>query len=422
MSDKKRQNSSTSSELPASAFKKHKFTSGANASSTLPPELLSPHLTFLGVREFKKEALGRAISSYKLTSELFESQAERSEKRLALLQNLFSIQESWINDVLNQFDAAVTNNSNSNKKPIPIPSSHVKDNFLLGSTESNQDSDNENENGEEEDNNNNDDDNNNNTNVDDENDLMRKYKSKTQDLKSKIDKILEWDGNTNEYNNSQTRNSTAIRNLHTFEADYNVLKANSVQLETQLKQMTEKYLESQKDISELLLPAIDSVAENSENDGQGSESKQPEQSNEPTANDSSVSSSKDEKPKEEEEEEKEKAIDTEEIKKLQQKLDQTKEVTEKQCSELKSQDNHIISLHETIRHSNSRLAHLTDADLHNSHVHRTLQRRVDDLLLQLDRLDQIYADYAREKSTLISERANFQERVRRDYDLRLDEM
>lgn len=391
MSDKKRSISPNPLESDVSVAKKQKVTA---PSSTLPPELLSGKLTFRSVREFKKEALIRAISSYKRTSDLFESQAKKSQKRLALLEKVFSIQESWIQNIFDQFDTALANN-----KPLPIPGSIVKDNFLLD-IEKNDNDDNVSDDQSQ--------DNDDTRNKEDK--LLSSYKVKTRDLKEKIEKLLQWDGKTNDANDLRLQTSTALKDFHTIEADYNILKANTQNLESQLQEMTTKYLDAQKDISKLQSPVTNALLGNKLE-------QEPQEPEKPAA----VAEAPETKNEQLNGSEKEK-VDTEELKELELKLDQAKAVIEKQHQQLKDQDNQIVSLNETIRHTNNRLAHLTDADLQHSHIYRSLRRRVDDLLNQLDRLDQINAQYARDKSNLISERAEFQERLRRDYDARLDEM
>lgn len=379
--------------------------------SDLSPEILDGKLTPRAIKKFKKEALLRALSSYRSSSDIFESQAKNAQTRLESLQKLFAVQESWWSNFVDQIDVALSNN-----KQLPIPSSDVKNNFIL---KLHQEKD-QNKGEEEEEDDDEEEEENSNTATPNkyEAKLVKKFNKKSSEMEKKLQQLLEWDGKVSESNDLRTELSSAITRLHTFESEYNTLKSDTYDLQSQLKDVTEKYLTAQKKISKLESPVTNALF------GNGTARRGANSPQTTSAKESESKSTDSSKPirSTEGEVEDTKVIDSTEYKQVKAQVEQLEVVVAKQLEQLKEQDRQIILLNETIRSTNHRLANLSDSDLQQSHVFRSLRRKLDELNYQLDKVDALNAQYQREKSILISERAGFQEKLRRDTDFRMEEL
>lgn len=361
--------------------------------ASLPPEILEGKLTPLAIKRFKKEALLRALSSYRQTSEIFEKQAKRAQSRLDVLEKMFSLQESWWSNFVDQIDVAI-----SNKTTLLVPSSTVCNNFLLKMD----------------------------LDDDEEDKTLSSYKQKCEDLRRKIKSLLEWDGKVGEENDLRTQMSDTVNRLHSFEAEYNVLKSDTQAMQLQLKEMTEKYLAAKRNIARLESPVTNAIFGNGARSSAAPAGSRPDQQ---VANGSSAISTphsptpapqapeKEPTPKPAEN-----TVDKAEYDKLKAQIEPLEAVIAKQLEQLREQDRQILSLNESIRSTTNRLMHLSDSDLQNAYQYRNLRRKVEEVLYQLDKLEALNAQYQREKSILVSERTGFQDRVRRDADQRIDDL
>mgnify|MGYP000853083321 CR=1 FL=1 len=373
MEVKKRTASTVSSDEPET--KKH--------ARTVSPEPEDSRLTKSRLREFKKEAIYRALQSCKIEKQLVAKQASEAESKLASLEKIFALQESWWNNLSDQIDILI---SNSTVKFSPLVSAF---NFLLEIQ-----------------------------NEDEEaaSTLEKSYNKKSSELKDKISRAFKL---TNESLGSgsdatfQQRLSETVRDLHSLKADKDAFQSKNARLQSKLDQLTEKYLATERKIERLKSSSVQTLFGNSLKEASEREESAKQESVEPMNenNDNSVTENIE--------------LDSatkEELGQLRLLLEQSEAVVAKQKIHISEQESRIQKLNENILFLSNRLAHLSDAEVIHSVPYRSLRRRNDELLAQIDKLEAYNQRYHREKTALIHERTDFQQKLRSETDAKVNEL
>ncbi|KAF5093797.1 hypothetical protein D0Z00_003852 [Geotrichum galactomycetum] len=373
MEVKKRTASIVSSDEPEA--KKH--------ARTFSPEPEDGRLTKSRLREFKKDAIYRALQSYKVEKQLVAKQASEAESKLTSLEKVFALQESWWNNFSDQLDILL---SSSTIESNPLVSAS---NFLLEIH-----------------------------NEDEEaaSTLEKSYNKKSSELKDKISKAFKL---SNESLGSgsdatfQQRLSETVRDLHSLKADKDAFQSKNTRLQHKLDQLTEKYLASERKIERLKSSSIQTLFGNSVKETSEKEEFAKQESVEPmNENNENVVSKNSELD----------VATKEELGQLRLLLDQSEAIVAKQKIHISEQESRIHKLNENILSLSNRLTNLSDAEVIHSVPYRSLRRRNEDLLAQIDKLESYNQRYHRDKTALINERTDFQQKLRSETDTKVNEL
>ncbi|KAF5117983.1 hypothetical protein DV452_002166 [Geotrichum candidum] len=180
-----------------------------------------------------------------------------------------------------------------------------------------------------------------------------------------------------------------------------------------LRILTEKYLATERKIERLKSSSVQTLFGNSLKEASEREESAKQESVEPMNenNDNSVTENIE--------------LDSatkEELGQLRLLLEQSEAVVAKQKIHISEQESRIQKLNENILFLSNRLAHLSDAEVIHSVPYRSLRRRNDELLAQIDKLEAYNQRYHREKTALIHERTDFQQKLRSETDAKVNEL
>lgn len=336
---------------------------------SLPKGIIQGKLTPKAVRRFKGEALFRTLKAYSTESELYRSNANKAQKELDTLKRVFTVQQSWCDNLIDQIDIAI-----KNKKQLQIPGSAVRDNILLR-IDATEDQIKEDE-------------------------LIQEFNKRNDDLKEKIDELFVWDGSVGEISDLKIQLSDAIKKLHEYESEYNKLQSDKKDLEAKLEDVTQKYLKTEKLYTRLKCPVTNAVfsegtAPSESDSAKGSETPKIEANSKETA---------------------------QEVSSLKFQIDSLNELISKQNEQMKNQDSQIEALNEKIRDLSGRLYNLSESDLQQSDAYRSLRRKYEDMSYLVNQLESRISHYQREKSAMMEERVSFEEKINRDTQKQIDEL
>lgn len=334
------------------------------------------------LKSFKKDAIYRALQSYKVEKQLVAKQASEAESRLASLEKVFSLQESWWNNFSDQLDILLSSSS--------IPSNPLvsASNFLLEIKNEDEGA----------------------TSF-----LEESYNEKSSKLKEKISNAFKLANDLSGSGNDATfqqRLSETVHDLNSLKADNAVFKSKNIRLQNKLDQLTEMYLASEKKIERLKSSSVQILFGNSVKEASEKED---------STNQDPVESLTENREKIGTENPELAAATKEELQKLRLLLDQSEAVVAKQKTFISEQESRILKLNENILSLSNRLTNLSDAEVIQSVPYRSLRRRNDDLLAQIDKLEAYNQRYHREKSALINERTDFQQKLRSETDAKVNE-
>lgn len=348
-------------------------------------------LTRARLKEFKKDALYRTVQSYRHEKDLLASRASNMRKKLRTLERIFALQESWWENFADQVSVLV---SGSNMPARPLASA---DSFLLKILPEDDE-----ENDEDQD--------------ESSSRLDTAYNEKNEKVKETIARAFKLSVNgASNSESAQNQLSKTLHDLHQLQADNRAFKSQNDLLEQQLDEVTEKYLETERKIERLKSPILKIVSGtaplNRNSSEQAVKSEPGTTSNSSHERENGVDdSSENEK------------ISNEQLANLKSLLEQSEAVVAKQHSQLHEQESRIEILNDSIRALTNRLACLSEADVLQTAPYRSLRRRNEDLVHQIERLDSYNSRYHREKLALINERTDFQQGVKADAETRVNEI
>lgn len=334
------------------------------------------------LKSFKKDAIYRALQSYKLEKQLMAKHAFEVESKLESFEKVFALQESWWNNFSEQLDILLSSSS--------IPSNPLvsASNFLLEIKNEEEGT----------------------TSL-----LEESYNEKSRKLREKISNAFKLANDLSVSGNDATfqqRLSETVHDLNTLKADNAVFKSKNIRLQNKLDQLTEMYLASEKKIERMKSSSVQILFGNSAKEASEKEDSTNQDSVESlTENSEKIGTENPE-------------LDTatkEELQKLRLLLDQSEAVVAKQKTFISEQESRILKLNENILSLSNRLTNLSDAEVIQSVPYRSLRRRNDDLLAQIDKLEAYNQRYHREKSALINERTDFQQKLRSETDAKINE-
>lgn len=353
--------------------KKH---AGEAAIAARKDDVQDHRLTRSRLKKFKKDAIYRTMQSYQQEKDLLASQVMDSRKKLHTLERIFALQESWWDNFADQLTVLISSNS------VPASPLVSASNFLLQVARSDSS----------------------------DQSLDTAYNEKNEKLKDTIAHAFKLNNSGSE-DSVQERLSSTLHDLHCFQADNSMLKVKHDRLEQQLEDLTKKFLAAEKKIERLKSPSLKVLFGTTPIEQPVPDQVKPET---PVNGTPQENGAKDDAETE--------SISNEELQKLKLLLEQSEAVVAKQQSQLSEQENRIEKLNDSIRSLSNRLASLSDAEVIQSAPYRSLRRRNDDLLHQIDKLESLSSRYQREKLVLIDERTDFQQGVKADADGQINEM
>lgn len=340
-------------------------------------------LTRSRLKKFKKDAIFRAMQSYKHEKELIASQANETRQKLFALERIFALQESWWENLADQISVLLAGHN------LPARPRISSDNFLFKLQDE--------EEGEEE-------------------DWLKKldktYNDKNDSLKEKIAQAfqLNVNGKSDEEETIQQRLSKTLQELHQLQAENSSFKIQNERLDRDLAQLTDKYISTERKIERLKSSSLRTLF------GSSTQHNSPEPDKTESASTGDADGI-DVKPTPVNDE-----AAKEELLKLKSLLEQSEAVVTKQKSQLNEQESRIDRLNDSIRTISNRLANLSENDVAQSAPFRSLRRRNEELLNQIDKLESYVSRYQREKLALIDERTDFQQGIKADADSRVHEI
>lgn len=346
-------------------------------------------LTRSRLKKFKKDAIYRTMKSCRREKELLELEATQTRRKLQTLEKVFALQESWWDNFADQISILVSTQSIS---PRPLASDN---NFLLSIRPEDSKK-----------------------NDEPYDQLETAYTEKNTKLKEKIALAFKLNTQTNAPNEEPTIKehlSNTLHDLHQLKADNSAYKSQNDLLQNQLNELTRKYLSTEKKMERLKSPSLKTLFGTTPGDRETSEVLV---RTEPAENLNGASTHENSDDNDSES----KKISSEELDKLQSLLDESEAVVQKQKSYLDEQESRIEKLNDSIRSLSNRLANLSDNDVVQSVPYRSLKRRNEELLIQIDKLESYNSRYHREKVALINERTDFQQSVKAESEARVNEV